>query len=140
MLRHDHNLRRDRKQYFAEIPPTGDLFLDPDTGIKTGGRDQIEKYLQATELFELMEGDEGQLVVVYQHVRAGTVRQRVRNVWDFLDQQKRPFSCTSYESGTVALLFFSQNCDRAKAVRECFGQLLGTHSHGRIWYQRLPGG
>jgi hypothetical protein len=51
LVRHDHGLRQsDRKPYFSAIPATGDLFLDPDIGIKTGGRNRTEEYLLPTEL------------------------------------------------------------------------------------------
>ncbi len=33
---HQVPLSGNRHRYFAEIPPSGDLFLDPDTGIATG--------------------------------------------------------------------------------------------------------
>ncbi len=41
LVQHHHGLlQSDRKPYFSEIPATGDLFLDPDIGIKTGGRNR----------------------------------------------------------------------------------------------------
>jgi hypothetical protein len=36
LVNHRHDLCTDRAWYFAEIQPNGDLFMDPDTGIKTG--------------------------------------------------------------------------------------------------------
>lgn len=132
LVRHRHDLRRDRNPYFSEIPEEGDIFLDPDIGIKTkGSRNQLEKYLRPTELLELMSVPGDRLVVVYQHGSRGRMRQRVQDVWAALKQQDRLFSC-SYASPQVALLFFSRTCDRVEAVRDCFRRLLGPHANKRI--------
>jgi hypothetical protein len=134
LVQHAYELSHDRRQYFAEIPPRGDLFLDPDTGIKTGSVKRIEHYLLPVELFEVLKTEEDRLIVVYQHIRAKRTRTRLETVVETLREQDRQFSCSSYESGTVALLFFSRTGDRAEAVRDCFTRLLGTHSEKRIGY------
>ena len=36
IVEHKATLERNRKKYFDEIPISGDLFLDPDTGVRTG--------------------------------------------------------------------------------------------------------
>jgi hypothetical protein len=111
LVRHKRTLREDRKDrnlYFSQIPQTGDLFLDPDTGIFTSGSKR-EKYLLSKELFEILESESDRLVVVYQHsARNGKMRERVKQVLGRLKEQKSPFSCSSYESNTAALLFFSR--------------------------------
>jgi hypothetical protein len=134
LVHHTRDLCKDRKQYLSEIPAVGDLFLDPDTGIKTGYVRQLEKYLLPSEIFEVMETEENRMIAVYQHVRAKKTRSRLEEVVTTLKEQKRPFSCSSYESGTVALLFLSQTGDRAEAVRDCFKKFLGAHSNNRICY------
>ena len=134
LVSHSHDLCRDRAQYFAEIPSMGDLFLDPDTGIKTGHVTRIEQYLLPTELFEAMDRGQERVVVVYQHVRAKRTRERVEEVLAALNEKDRQFYCTSYESGTVALLFLSRHRSRIGAVRDCFLQFLGAHASNRIGY------
>ncbi len=139
LVQHARDLTRHRQSYFAEIPPTGDLFLDPDTGIRTGRVDKSEQYLLPSELFEVMKTEEDRLIVVYQHVRAKT-RPRLEKVVAVLREQDREFSCCSYESGTAALLFFSRTGARTDAVRDCFGSLLETHSGKRIGYWQSAAG
>jgi hypothetical protein len=136
LVQHDRTLfqeRRYRERYFLDIPRAGDLFLDPDTGIKTGGSTH-ENYLLPKELFELIELEKDRLVIVYQHSAHGSkMRERVKSVLAKLAEQKRPFSCSSYESNTVALLFFSMTAERTQSVRGCFARLTrGTDAANRI--------
>ena len=134
LVSHGRDLCQDRARYFAEIPSKGDLFLDPDTGIKTGNVKRIEQYLLPAELFDVMGKNKERVVVVYQHVRARKTRKRVEEVLATLKEEDRHFWCTSYESGTAAFLFLSQNGGRIKAVRDCFFRLLGMHANNRIGY------
>jgi len=138
LLQHDRTLfeeRNDRKSYFSTIPRTGDLFLDPDTGINTGGFTH-ENHLHPKELFDVMEPEKDRLVVVYQHGAQGRkMRDRVKIVLAKLTEQKKPFSCSSYESNTVALLFFSRAAERTEMVRDHFFRLIrGTDAEKRIGY------
>jgi hypothetical protein len=135
LVQHDRTLfqeRRYRRQYFLNIPLGGDLFLDPDTGIKTGSNN--ENYLLPQELFELMGTEKDRLVIVYLHSANGSkMRERVKSVLAKLAEQKRAFSCSSYESNTVALLFFSMSAERTQSVRGCFARLTrGTDAANRI--------
>ena len=134
LVNHSHDLCSDRAQYFAEIPPSGDLFMDPDTGIKTGTVKRIEQYLLPTELFEAMGREESRIVVVYQHVRAKKTRERIEEVIATLNEKGGKFYCTSYESGTVAFLFLSRNGARIVMVRDFLFQFLGAHASNRIGY------
>jgi hypothetical protein len=136
LVQHDRTLFQDRKsrrRYFLNIPRTGDLFLDPDTGITTGDSTH-ENYLRPRELFELMETEKDRLVTVYQHSAHGSkMRERVKSVLAKLAEQKKPFACSSYESNTVALLFFSMTAERTQSVRDCFARLThGTDAANRI--------
>jgi hypothetical protein len=136
LVQHGRTLSQDRKarrQYFLNIPRTGDLFLDPDTGIKTSGSNN-ENYLLPQELCELMATEKDRLVIVYQHsARGSKMRERVKSVLAKLAEQKRSFSCSSYESNTVALLFFSMTAERTRSVRNCFARLTrGTDAADRI--------
>jgi hypothetical protein len=134
LVHHDKTLRGQRNEYFSKIPKAGDLFLDPDTGIKTGRQtsSEIYKYLRPPELFELVATERERLVIVYQHAR-GSVRQRAKDVLIALREQKQPFAYSSYESGTVAMLFFSQSPHRVEAISDCFYRLLGSHAKKRIY-------
>jgi len=133
VVEHKATLDRNRKEYFDEIPRSGDLFLDPDTGIKTSsGREQ--QYLKPDELFFLMNHEQRRVVVVYQHIRAMKTRERVEAVLQVLRSEKpKPiFYCASYDSGTVALIFLSFQRDRILAVSGYFRKLLGSHADNRI--------
>jgi hypothetical protein len=83
-----------------------------------------------------MEPEKERLVVVYQHGAQGRqMRDRIESVLAKLTEQKRPFSCSSYESNTVALLFFSRTAERTETVRDCFYRLIrGTDAEKRIGY------
>jgi len=130
---HTGTLERNRKEYFDEIPRSGDLFFDPDIGIKTGsGNRDIRQYLKPEELFFLMNYEQRRVVVVYQHVRGMKTRERVEAVLQRLRSEKPKFYCVSYDSGTVALLFFSFQSDRIEAVSGYFRELLGSHADNRI--------
>ncbi len=134
LMQHRHDLCKDRSKYFSEVSITGDIFLDPDTGIKTGDVRHLEHYLTPNEFFDVMKQDKERLVIVYQHVRAQRTRQRVENVLAILNQRHVAFTCASYESGTVALLFFGAESRRVKRVHDYFANFLGTHAASRIGY------
>ncbi len=127
ILEHQHSLSQ-RKAYFGEIQHTGDLFLDPDTGIATGkcGRE----HLAPEELATLLGRD--RIVAVYQHVRAQSVSTRVDAVTQAVRVRAGDCHWCSYESGTVAMVFFDSSGDRVGAVRNHFDALLGRHAAGRI--------
>src|SRR5262245_13189623 len=80
LVRHTYSLSQHRNRYFAEIPPRGDLFLDPDTGIKTGSVRRTECYLLPEELLEVMRAEDNRMIVVYQHVRAKKTRERLEAI------------------------------------------------------------
>jgi hypothetical protein len=124
-----------RRAYFAEISHPGDLFLDPDTGISTGAR-ATPQHLAPAEVRGLIE-DSDRLLCVYQHVRAQRVCDRVDAVCAVIRREVARCYCSSYESGTVAMLFLSRSADRPGAVADHFRRLLGRHANGRI---RIPAG
>ena len=115
-----------RVKYFAEIQHSGDLFFDPDTGIRTGRVSNISQYIQPNEIAQFMHEPE-RIVVVYQHAR-GQVSRRVHAVCKTIS------AChwCSYESGTVAMIFFSRSRDRLAQVAAHFAGLLGRHANKRI--------
>lgn len=93
-----------RKRYFDEIEHTGDLFLDPDTGIATWKVKNISRYIRPSEI-GLLLGDSDRLLAIYQHVRAQAVSRRVDAVCRALNGAIDGCNWSSYESGTVAMIF-----------------------------------
>lgn len=132
IVQHAVTLYGDRVKYFDEIPLYGDLFLDPDTGIQTGRVNNIRQYLMPNELFALMNKERRRIIVVYQHVRAMSTRDRLEAVLHALRSVHPNFFCVSYNSSTVALLFFSFKRERVEAIGKYFNKYLGAHAKNRI--------
>jgi hypothetical protein len=130
IIRHSLNLTR-RDQYFAEIRHGGDLFLDPDTGIATGRVARLEQYLRPREIWSLLSSGLNRVVVVYQHVRARKVASRIDDVVTCVAGSTKLAWC-SYESGTVAMLFFGLATHRTKAIARALRETLGRHAKRRI--------
>lgn len=129
---HKNALSGDRKKYFNEIPAIGDLFLDPDTGVKTGKVRTQSQYLIVAELHDLLKLNKDRVIAVYQHVRARHTRDRVEEVLRALRSEKGCFFCTSYESSTVALLFFGSEPERIEAINAHFCAFFDKHAENRI--------
>ena len=131
ILRHRFSLSA-RDKYFAEITHSGDLFLDPDTGIDTGSGSPVDKYVKPQEIGNLLKTPDGRVVAVYQHVRAQKTSIRVdvclAALINFVDHT----GWCSYESGNVAMLFLSRDITRTTAIANGFGHLLGRHAEGRV--------
>ena len=132
LIAHKNTLSGNRSKYFKEIPINSDLFLDPDTGFKTGPVRSLPQYLTPAEFLDLLKPD--RIVAVYQHVRAQKTRNRVEEVLKVLHRETSGFSCTSYESGTVALLFFCLQNKRIEEIRDYFHELLEKHASKRVGY------
>ncbi|SRR6266571_3761248 len=131
ILRHESPLAA-RRNYFAEITHSGDLFLDPDTGIDTGGGSPVDKYVKPGELATLLQRPDARLVAVYQHVRAQKTCVRVDGCLRALADVVGGTGWCSYESGTVAMLFLSRDAARTAAIAKGFCSLLGRHAEGRV--------
>jgi len=121
----------DRKGYFAEIQHSGDLFLDPDTGITTGKRATSLRHVAASEIATLV-GSSDRLLAIYQHVRAQRVCDRVDAVCRVVRDEMREVRWCTYESGTVAMIFVARKAERIATVVEHFSWLLGRHATGRV--------
>ena len=132
IVEHRVNLN-ERDAYFHEIPSTDDLFLDPDTGIATGAVREPTRYVTPPEVWRLFQVSENRLLLVYQHVRAQKVSDRVDKVlaalWHHSGGQ---CGWCSYESAGVAMLFLARQPERTAALVAHFHQLLGRHGKGRI--------
>lgn len=130
---HRYHLCEQRQKYFAEISADGDLFLDPDTGIQTSPVKHLEHYLKPSELFEILGAKKDRIVAVYQHVSRVKTRRRVQRILSTLEHEKKgDFFCVSYESATVALLFFSHERKRAEGIQNYLCSLLGNHAAHRV--------
>jgi len=132
ILVHRQLLEIDRTDYFAEITHEGDLFLDPDTGIATGRVGDAAQYLFADDVYGLLARWPERVLAVYQHIRAQRTRDRLQRVVSALMVPDQPFTCCSYESGTVAMLFLSREGQRVEAIHKHFFDYLGTHAPRRI--------
>ena len=133
VVEHKATLDRNRKEYFDEIPRSGDLFLDPDTGIMPRSGGDIRQYLKHEELFFLMNHERRRVVAVYQHgSRNLSMKSRVEDVLKMLRSAHPNCYCASYYSSNVALLFLSFQRDRIAAVSGYFRKLLGSHADNRI--------
>lgn len=136
ILSHRQILGTERAAYLGEITHEGDLFLDPDTGIATGKVSNPSQYLFAREIHEMLRRQPTRILAVYQHIRAQKTRDRLQRVVTAMTLPNQPFSCCSYESGTVAMLFLSRDGDRLDAVYDHFMAYLGTHGPRRIYRWR----
>lgn len=109
---------------------TGDLFIDPDTGVATGRRS--EKHVMPAEVRQLLDSNLKRIVAVYQHAARGCrIADRVDDVLGAI-RDHRSLGWCSYESGTVAMLFLSRDHGRATTVSEHFRRILGLHADERI--------
>ncbi len=130
IISHDASLW-DRKAYFREINRRGDLFLDPDTGIATGRVEDISRYVTPGEICSLLSYPD-RLVAVYQHVRARVTAERVDEVCHAVNGNADGLHWVSYESASVAMVFFSHSESRSASVANCFRQFLGKDASRRI--------
>jgi hypothetical protein len=133
ILAHKVSFAINRRSYFEEIPGYGDLFLDPDIGIKPPSSGNIPQYVKHEELFFLMNQDRRRVVTVYQHgTRTLAMRPRVGGILARLRSADTNCSCASYYSSQVALLFFSFTRDRIEALSGHFHKFLGSHAANRF--------
>lgn len=117
-----------RAEYFAEIRHGGDIFLDADTGIATSHSSAMEKYVTPEELADLLRRYDGRTLAVYQHVRAQRTCARVDQCVATVAKRLSGIKWCSYESPTVAMLFFSIDGTRTSQIATALNQLLGKHA------------
>ncbi len=132
LVEHRADLAQARHSYFDEIAHDGDLFLDPDTGVATGHVAVPTQYVFPGELRDLFIRAEDRVVTVYQHIRARRPEQRIAEVLAAIRSSGSRFTCTSYHSATVAMLFLAPQRVRIEAIADYFQGLLGAHSEQRI--------
>ena len=131
-LIHHQSTLADRHRYFLEIRRSGDLFLDPDTGISTGRVANENQYIKPQEVALLLHTQDDRLLAVYQHVRAMRVSVRVDQCLAAIAREANGFGCCSYESSTVAMLFLSRRIGRTIDVQRALQRLLGRHTKRRV--------
>ena len=129
VLSRSARLAESRTEHFKKAGQhQGDIFLDPDTGIRTGRVKAPERYVATGEIGELLSLVPERLLMVYQHgARAQGLSSRIETVIRALrDQTDCPFCWSSYESGTVAMLFLSRTYDRTHGIAQHFRGKLGS--------------
>jgi hypothetical protein len=135
VLQHKVSIADNRQQYFLEVlSHAGDLFIDPDTGVATG-RVRLEhhrRYVEPAEIGQLLDSGKKRIAAVYQHVHGRRVADRVDKVRQAIGKRIEKLGWSSYESGTVAMLFLSRDHHRVEAVSEHFRRILGLRADGRI--------
>jgi len=132
VLRHNFPLAV-RSGYFGEVRHRGDLFLDPDTGIDTGGLSPIAKYVKPADIAFLLQRPRARVLAVYQHVRAQKTSERVNACMASVAREIPDLDWCSYESGGVAMLFFARDePNRIQAIRLAIERLLGRHADRRL--------
>ena len=138
LIQHAQGLSTNRKAYLEEILSVeGDLFLDPDTGICTNSQPGVE-HLKASELHAILDHSHTRIVMVYQHIRARKTRERVLEIMDYFQQKGPGFYAYSYESASVAMLFFSRRPERLEPIGEFYRRMLDWHAGQRIWHWQSP--
>ena len=132
ILRHKTKLQENRERYFAEVIHTGDLFVDPNTGIGLGYVRHAEKYIRVEEVHQLLGEKLPRILCIYQHVGREKTIDRVNKLITALAEFSTGIYCCSYETPTVAMLFASRKQNRVQQVKECFKNYLGRHGDMRV--------
>lgn len=130
VLRHKRNLHRDRDKYFAEIIHSGDLFVDPDTGITLRGA--RPEHIKIREVHQLLGGKSPRVLCIYQHRSREKTHDRVNKLVSALREYDANIYSCSYESSTVAMLFLSRKQDRVEQVNQYFKHYFGRHANRRV--------
>lgn len=107
----------------------GDAFLDPDTGVATGRVRAHGQYVYPVDIVSLLFNGTNRAVAVYQHVRGRAVSDRVDQV---IRAMPSMLHWASYESGTVAMLFFSLAPWKLEEITESMRGMLGRHAEKRV--------
>lgn len=131
---------KDREGYFTEIPRSGDIFLDPDTGIATSRVPDRHKssYVMPDELVSLLSRskDINRIIIVYQHASRAKFSDRLNDVMQKIVEKMKKnnteLSCCGYMSNTAAILFLSANAKRITDIVKFYRDELGEHAEKRI--------
>jgi hypothetical protein len=131
LIHHERPLD-DTVAYFEEIQCTGDLFLDPDIGILPKSACRSRQHISPMIITGFLHTPRSRVVAVYQHIRAQKTDIRVDSCVARVLDVSGPTGWCSYESSTVAMLFFSVDTDRIIKLHSALHALLGSRADQRI--------
>lgn len=132
ILRRTGTVQTNRDRYFEELKHRGDLFLDPDTGIRTGKSSPVRKYIKPNELVELLDFAPERMVAVYQHIRAQKASDRLAALRTTLCGLRRNLRAAIYSSASVAVLFTGYEPRRVHEVYKELRTFLGSCAERRV--------
>jgi hypothetical protein len=132
IVHHSYALRDKRQAYFQELKHPGDIFLDPDIGIRTGNSRPLCKYVRPSEIIELASRGPERLVVVYQHIRGQTRSDRLAVVQSAFSSPGSCVEAAVYGSASVALVFAARSRYRVRKVYDVLREFLGPYSERRV--------
>ena len=120
-----------RNEYFALLPDTTDLFLDPDTGIATASARR--KHVKTSELGRLLANSD-RVLMVYQHSARGSFQDRLGEITDTVFRHIENVYCGTYACGQVAVFFLSLNRVRIEEICKALKEHLRGTAESRISY------
>lgn len=132
IIHHTENLRGNRRAYFDEIRHGGDLFLDPDIGIRTGRSRPLHNYVKPGEVIDLATRESKRIVAVYQHIRGQTRSDRLAVVQGAFADPGHCLQAAVYGSASVALVFASFNGSRVREVYNVLRGFLDSYAEKRV--------
>ena len=130
---HKTDLKADRAGYFTEISHTGDLFLDPDSGMATGKPTQVERYVMPEEVGALLAANRDRLLIFCQRGPFGVqISNRVENLLDAPRRRSGNFHWCAYGTANQVMLFISGQKFRIAMIANHLRDVLGSRAAGRI--------
>lgn len=133
IIRHDDSFKRPSGTYFDSIDSHGDVFFDPDTGVKDhGGK---PKHIKTTEIQKVLDEDtrRNRVLVVYQHSSRKKFAERLEEVTGLLRSRIPKVQALVYECGQVAMIFISYDAKRIASIKERLAGILEGYASERIW-------
>jgi hypothetical protein len=131
LLRIDRNRILQHTSAGSAVCPDTDLFLDPDTGIATG-LVRSPQHISVSEIVGLLDRHPARVLAVYQHVSRQVTSERVHACITAVAKQAKNLTWCSYESATVAMIFFSRDGERIRRISDVLGAMLGRHANCRV--------
>jgi hypothetical protein len=114
-----------RDTYFTGIDYSGDLFIDPDTGVSNNPKQGNDQYITLDDIKGLLDKgkEHDPVIMVYQHrnPEEDWVQKKVAKIEVIIrEQMEGCLTLRAYDFGIVAMLFFSNNkdSDRIKAIED----------------------
>lgn len=105
----------------------GDLFFDPNIGVKTKGC-RGKNYIAPADIRKKLDENK-RVVVVYQHIRCMDTHKRMN---DIVFECFADYHCCSYESSSACILFISVDPNRINEVYKYYCSILGEQAIIRI--------